>query len=136
MIVKEIMTSDPYAIKVTESVEQVLRKLSEADVRHLPVVEAGTLVGIVSDRDVRGVVPSPLEALDDPEAAQKALSRPVSQIMSHDVLSTNPEADVAEVIDLMLENRVGAIPVVEPDSGKLIGIVSYVDVLRAARDLL
>jgi acetoin utilization protein AcuB len=48
----------------------------------------------------------------------------------------DPETEVSEAIDLMIEHRIGALPVVEPDSTKLVGIVSYVDVLRAARDLL
>lgn len=44
--------------------------------------------------------------------------------------------DVVEAIDLMIEHRIGAVPVVEPGTGELLGIVSYVDALRAARDLL
>ena len=53
-----------------------------------------------------------------------------------DVLFVHPESDVTEVVDLMIEHKIGALPVVEPGSLKLLGIVSYVDVLRAARDVL
>jgi acetoin utilization protein AcuB len=56
--------------------------------------------------------------------------------MSTDVLSVDPETDVGEVVDLMIEHRVGAVPVVDADSEELVGIVSYMDVLRASRDLL
>jgi acetoin utilization protein AcuB len=52
------------------------------------------------------------------------------------VVTVNPESDVAEVIDLMIEHKIGAVPVVEADSTRLVGIVSYVDALRAARDLV
>jgi len=93
------------------------------------------VVGIISDRDLRAVS-ALADTDDDAEARRQALARPVSSVMSSNVISVHPDAEVPEVIDLMIEHRVGAIPVVEPGSGKLVGIVSYVDALRAARDLL
>jgi acetoin utilization protein AcuB len=55
--------------------------------------------------------------------------------MTTDVISVNPETELEEVVDLMIEHKIGAVPVVEADSSKLVGIVSYIDALRAARDL-
>lgn len=137
MLVRDIMTPDPYSVSATSSVRHVLRMLSEADVRHLPVVEGGALVGIVSDRDLRGLAALETDtALEEPEAARRALAQPASAVMSADLLTVNPETELSEAIDLMIEHRVGALPVVEPDSTKLLGIVSYVDALRAARDLV
>jgi acetoin utilization protein AcuB len=136
MIVREIMTPDPFAVKSTSNVRQLLRVLTEADVRHLPIVEDGALVGIVSDRDLRGFGPTVIEAIDQPEAARQALEQPASAVMSSDVVTVNPETEVGEAIDLMIEHRIGALPVVEADSTKLVGIVSYVDALRAARELM
>jgi len=136
MNVREIMTPEPYAVSVTSSVRHVLRMLAEADVRHLPVVDEGLLVGIVSDRDLRSFGAMGPDALEQPELARRALAQPVSEVMSSDVVTVNPESDVAEVIDLMIEHRIGAVPVVEPGSKQLVGIVSYVDALRAARDLV
>ena len=54
--------------------------------------------------------------------------------MSADVVKVYPETDLGEVIDRMLDEKVGAVPVVDADTGDLLGIVSYVDVLRALRD--
>jgi len=136
MVVDEIMSRDPYAIGVGETIGTAMRKLMEADVRHLPVVEQGALVGVVSDRDLRAFTPAALLALEQPQAIHERLARPISDVMTTDVISVNPESDVAEVIDLMLEHRIGAVPVVEPDSAKLVGIVSYIDALRCARDSL
>ena len=99
----------------------------------LPVVEEDALVGIISDRDLRDLG---VEARDDGATVRRTLAQPASQVMSSGVVTVHPESDVAEAIDLMIEHRIGALPVVEPDSTKLLGIVSYVDVLRAARDLL
>src|SRR5687767_2735909 len=112
MIVREIMTPEPYAVSATSSVQHALRMLAEADVRHLPVVEDGSLVGIVSDRDLRSFAAIGPDALEQPEAARRALGQPVTEIMSSGVVTVNPESEVADVIDLMIEHKIGAVPVV------------------------
>ena len=53
-----------------------------------------------------------------------------------DTISVGPESDLPELINIMLEQKIGAVPVVDELSDKLVGIVSYVDVLMAARDSL
>jgi acetoin utilization protein AcuB len=127
MVVQDIMSQNPYSVGGGESLGDATRKLLEADVRHLPVIDEGSLVGMLSDRDIRGALPY------DP--ADPRMAVPVTNVMSGDVISVTPETSVEELIDLMIEHKVGAIPVVEPDSAQLVGIVSYVDALRAARDL-
>jgi len=117
-------------VSVDASIRSVMRKLFELDVRHLPVTDDGSLAGIVSDRDLRDVV-SRLVSEGAPEGS--LLDRPIADVMSTDVLSVDPETDVDEVIDLMVEHRIGALPVLTPGTDDLVGIVSYVDVLRAAR---
>jgi len=136
MFVEEAMSTDPYAAGVTASVRQVLRMLGEADVRHLPIVDDGALVGIVSDRDLRAFLPTVMVELEHEDAVRQLLSRPISSVMNTDLIVLNPTSELSEAVDLMLEHKIGAIPVVEPDSLKLLGIVSYIDVLRSARDLL
>jgi CBS domain-containing protein len=56
--------------------------------------------------------------------------------MSDDVIAAEPETDVIELITLFLEHKVGAIPVVLPDTRRIVGIVSYIDVLRAVHHSL
>jgi acetoin utilization protein AcuB len=136
MVVEEIMSRDPFSVQVTESVEKVMAALRDADVRHLPVLEGHALVGIVSDRDLRAYALPALATLDDPQRTRDLLATPISDVMSSDVVSVNPETDVGEVIDLMIEHKIGAIPVVDSTTSKLVGIVSYIDALRAARDAL
>jgi acetoin utilization protein AcuB len=136
MVVEQIMSPDPFAVEVSDSVGKVMNELAEADVRHLPVVEDGELVGIVSDRDLRAFVPTAMVELEHPHEVRERLGQPISNVMSSNVVSVNPETDVSEVVDVMLEQKIGAVPVVEADSAKLIGIVSYTDILRAARELL
>ena len=134
MVVSEIMSSHPITVEASEPIGRVMKKLAEADVRHLLVVDDGALVGIVSDRDLRSLAPSALMELEHPREIRKRLEQPISSVMSSDVVSVDPETEVAEVVDIMLEQKVGAVPVVDPATDELVGIVSYMDVLRAARD--
>jgi CBS domain-containing protein len=61
---------------------------------------------------------------------------PISSILRRDLIMANPESELTNVIDLMIEHRVGALPVVAPGSLELVGIISYVDVLRVSRNRL
>lgn len=136
MVVAELMTPKPFVVSVTDSVRSVTAKLMEADVRHLPVVSGKQLVGIVSDRDLRRLLEPMLEWTEGAQAGRELMAQPISVLMSSDVIALYPESSIEEAIDLMLEHKIGAIPVIEPDSSRVVGILSYVDVLRAARPAL
>jgi CBS domain-containing membrane protein len=129
----EIMTEDVTTINADASLADALQLLAEIEVRHLPVLDDGELVGMLSDRDVRslGLHVTDLESLDQ---LRTRTSTPVSDVMSGGVISIGPATEVSEIIDLMLEEKVGAVPVVDEESTELVGMVSYVDVLRALRD--
>jgi acetoin utilization protein AcuB len=131
MIVREIMTPTPWVVEVTDSLRRVHARLLESDVRHLPVVDRGKLVGIISERDVPSDLVSP-----GARGGFDRGDRPVSNYMSSDVICVTSESDLGDAIELMLEHRIGAVPVVDLDGERLIGIVSYVDVLREARHRL
>lgn len=133
MLVRELMTPDPIVADATTPIHDVINRMQAEEIRHMPVLDRGDLVGVVSDRDLKGYS---FEAfMTSPEAAPGRLRRPVSLLMTGDPISVEPESDVGEAVDLLLENKIGAIPVVDPE-GSLVGILSYVDVLRIARELL
>ncbi|MCA9597045.1 MAG: CBS domain-containing protein [Myxococcales bacterium] len=136
MVVKEVMTSEPVTADAGAKISDVISALFELDVRHLPVVDGSELIGIVSDRDLRAFMAPALIELENPGAIAAKLNQPVSTIMNGDVISVHPETDLSELVDLMLDHKVGAVPVLDPDSDELVGIVSYMDVLRAAQDAL
>jgi acetoin utilization protein AcuB len=126
----DLMTEDPTTVSTSATLQQALRLLQMLDVRHLPVVdEEGTLVGMLSDRDVRGLAIPEFAGSEYIGKIQTGLQAAVSSVMSSDVISVDVEADAAEIIDLMLDQKIGAVPVVDAD-GTLVGIVSYMDVLR------
>lgn len=121
----DLMTTTVVTIRQTATVRDALRTLDEMDVRHLPVVdERREVVGMLSDRDLVRLPRSP-----------QVMGQPVSEVMSSDLIVVTPATEVVEIIDLMTENRIGALPVVDNDS-HLAGIISYVDVLREAGKVL
>jgi len=129
----DLMTEDPVTIPMMAKVGQAMRLLHSLDVRHLPVVdEDGSLVGMLSDRDLRGLAIPDVAGGEYVGTIETALDAPVSSIMTSDVISVDVEADAAEIIDLMIDRKIGAVPVVDGD-GALVGIVSYVDLLRELR---
>ncbi len=128
------MTTNPLTARLGTSVFDAIRTLESEQIRHLPIVEGGELVGIVSDRDLLRFSHAAL--LEDPDAARTRLQVAVSTVMTSDPSCVAPEDDVDDAIDLMLENRIGALPVVDEAEGRLVGILSYVDVMRAARGKL
>lgn len=132
MVVDEVMTREPTTVSSRMSMGEALSILKEVDARHLPVVDGGELVGILSDRDLLEL----RNVLDDPVANTSVLERAVSGYMSTDVASVNPETELTEAVDILLERRVGALPVLEAETEALMGIVSYVDVLKAVREFL
>jgi acetoin utilization protein AcuB len=132
MQINEIMTASPVTISQTTSIAQAWDVLRTVDIRHLPVVNAaGELVGIVSDRDFSTPPRPPLMA-ELLGSKTVPLNASVSTIMTGAPFSVEPEDDVTDAIDLMIENKVGAVAVVDADN-ELVGIVSYVDVLRSLR---
>lgn len=126
----DLMTEDPTTISINATVRQAVSLLQTLNVRHLPVVdEEGALVGMLSDRDVRALSLPEFVGTEYIGKIQTAMHAPVSSVMSGDVISVDVEADAAEIVDLMLDQGIGAVPVVDAD-GTLVGIISYVDILR------
>ncbi len=136
MLASEVMTEDPVWVSPETPAGEAIKKLIESRVHHLPVLEAGVVVGMLSDRDLRAGSTWLLDALSDPASLESSLSEPTANLMSPQVLSVAPNSDLKDAIDLMIKHHVGAVPVVDTESDKLVGIISYVDVLRAMRDLI
>lgn len=136
MFVEEAMSRHPRSVSAETSVREVMRILVENDIRHLPVVEGSSLIGIVSVRDLPAIVATGIAYFGDPHQVEQVLDQPVSHVMTSDVIAVSPKTGLGAAIDLMLEHRVGALPVVEGANTSLIGILSYTDALRVVRPSL
>jgi CBS domain-containing protein len=132
----EVMTRNPITMTPQATLAEVWDVMREADIRHVPVARGGILLGMLSDRDLAALDVGRVLTAEGTDALRRALAAPVVEAMSSDVISVEPETDLGDVIDLMIENKVGAIPVVQPDTREVVGIVSYIDVLRAVQDLV
>ena len=136
MLASDLMTPSPAAVSPETTIGEAWDLMRELDIRHLPVVDGGLLVGMLSDRDLTYLDLRRALAADGIEAVKRELARPVVEVMSSDVVCTDVEGDLGDIVDLLLEYKVGAIPVVRGDLRQLVGIISYVDVLRILRDTL
>jgi acetoin utilization protein AcuB len=134
MEVNEIMHTDVAVLTPQASLKDVADLMRDRDIRHVPIVEGGRVVGIVSDRDIRLYISDLFESQGETnfEANRKALS--IRNVMQSKPVQVDPSADVSEVVDLLLEYRIGAVLVADTQ-GMLRGIVSYEDILRAYRDI-
>lgn len=127
MLVDEIMVKNPETINPDGTIREALEKLLELNARHLPVVSKGELIGIISDRDLGALS---FEAVTQSSDPRTQLDKKVRTLMHSDVISVELGTDVGEVIEMLLETKVGALPVVDGHTNR---IVSYIDVLKAAR---
>ena len=137
MIAKDVMTPDPLTLTAQATIEDAAALMHERNIRHLPVVdEQGALTGMVSDRDVGHLDLGRMIGDEGVDGVRRHLDTPVGRLMTPQVLTVGPDDDVDELVEIMLESRIGAVPVVQAPSGRVVGIVSYVDLLRAFRDHL
>jgi acetoin utilization protein AcuB len=136
MEIQELMTTALVTIKPNDTVREALAKMEDQEIRHLPVVEGKRLAGMVSDRDLREYRLPVVEEIENPEYADDLLDTAVSEAMNTDLVTLDPGESIKTAIDLMLEYGVGALPVVDRHRDELVGILSYVDVLRHVRTLL
>jgi Predicted transcriptional regulator, contains C-terminal CBS domains len=127
MKVVDVMTKNPLVMTPDETMGQADELMVENRIRQLPVVDKGALLGIITDRDVRSFLAQ--SSLVEPEERAKALRTRVRDIMTAEPLTLSPEDDLRDAVELLIEDKIGGIPVVDEAEG-LVGIVTYVDVLR------
>ncbi len=129
MKVRDIMTETLDTIAPGASLHDALRRMNLDGCRHLPVVDDGDLVGVITDRDIRLAINSPvLEEGVDVLRREALDALTVRECMTPDPEVVGPDTAAAEVADLLSLSKFGAMPVVDGD--ELIGIISYVDFLR------
>jgi acetoin utilization protein AcuB len=114
------MTSAPHSIGRDQTLSRAQERMRELGVRHLPVLEGGKLVGVLSQRDALFV-----ETLRDVDPAQVL----VEEAMTSDVYVARPETPLAEVAAAMAEHKYGCVVVMT--GARLTGIFTTVDALRA-----
>lgn len=129
------MTTDLAVVRQDQTVGEALVIIFERDVRHLPVLEKGRLVGIVSDRDIRQFLGRARLLDKDRRKEDRSLQLPVRDVMSLHPITVGIETPIREGIKIMADHKIGALPVVDIN-GKLIGIYTEWDALRHCLSLI
>lgn len=134
--VAEAMTPSPSTVHPGDGLLDAAGRMRSLGVRHLPVVDGGgRVVGMLSDRDVRAVIGDPTRALESEENRIRVESMHVEDAMTPEVATVDPEDSCGGVARNFASLRASAVPVVDTD-GTLVGILSYVDLLRALSERL
>lgn len=124
MLVRDFMTTKVVTITEDETLRTADLRFRQGRFRHLPVVRDGTVVGVVSDRDIRA-----LRDLDVPDLPAVMERRRVRDVMRSPAIVASPGDPLEQAARLMYERKIGCLPVVE--DGRLVGIVTTSDVFRA-----
>jgi acetoin utilization protein AcuB len=128
MLVREVMQPRVVTVAPTTTLPDAIRLTNQRRIRHLPVIEDGELVGIVSDRDLKRAMASSATTLEVHELTYLLNRLTVGEIMTRVVVTIRPLAPVEDAARLMVEERIGALPVL--DGSRLVGIVTETDVLQ------
>jgi len=133
--VRDFMTRDPVTLREDDLLRQAVEIVMIRGIRHIPVVdENGRLVGIVTDRDVQGTLPSPLSAAAPEEYEALLETTPLARIMTRDVITVGEDDLAAEAVETLLAGKIDGLPVLE--NARLVGIFTVRDALRAYLQLL
>ncbi len=129
MKVHDIMTISCITAPATMPVLEARQLMLEKRIRHLLVTDGPKLLGIVTDRDIRLNLPSPATSLSVWEINYLLARMTLSAVMTKSVVTVESGREATEAAQVMLDNKIGALPVV--DRGHLVGIITETDLLRA-----
>ena len=133
VVVREIMMSAPVTLKPDDTLEFAGNVISLGRIRHLPVVENGQLVGLLSERDLLGTAASRLFGLKPKSKSALLRSVLVKDVMKKRVVTVSAATPIKEAAHLMADKKIGCVPVV--DDRRLIGLVTTTNILRYVEEL-
>ena len=134
MLVRDCMTPDPTTVTPQTTLRDALRLMRRERIRHLPVVEHGRLVGIVTWTDLMRGSPSPASALAAWEIPDLLAQTAVRDVMTEHPVTVAPDLPVEDAARLLRQRKIGSLPVVDGD--RLVGIVTETDLFDAIVHLL
>ncbi|MBA2443455.1 MAG: CBS domain-containing protein [Rubrobacter sp.] len=134
LLMRDLMTREVFTLGPEATAADALAVCEEHRIRHIPVVEGGRLVGLLSDRDLRDASPA-LQEPGGPPQIEVLKQLRVSDVMTRDPITVHPQDLVGFAAQEMYERKIDALPVVSEEPGssgqELLGIVTSTDVMRA-----
>jgi CBS domain-containing protein len=133
-IVRDYMMSALTTISKDSSLLDAAMTMRRSSIRHLPIVDGDRLVGIITERDVLRCSPSLLSEITQDEYNAIFENTPIARVMTRDPTSVQPDAPIRDAVALMMDRKMGCLPVVE--NGRLVGILTRSDLLTVLMNLL
>jgi CBS domain-containing protein len=133
-LVRDIMVSNLTTIPRESSLLDAAITMRRSSLRHLLVVDGEKLLGIISERDVQRCAPSLLSPITQEEYNAIFENTPIERVMLRNPLTVSPDSPVRDAVALMLERKVGCLPVVEGE--RVVGILTRSDVLNLLMSFL
>jgi len=134
MFVSTRMTANPFTVSPDDSVPDAAAVMKQHNVRHLPVVSGGKVVGVVSKGDIAAASPSAATSLSASEITYLVSKLKVAKVMSHPAITIAPGALLEEAAVLMRDNKIEMLPVVDGD--ELVGVITESAIFDAFIELL
>ena len=128
MKIKDVMTKNPMTVESETLVLDAQRIMKENNIRRLPIVDKGKLVGIITKHDLLEASPSPATSLSVHELNYLLSKMKVKEIMKKNPLTLAPDTPFEEALKIGQDKKIGSFPVV--DNGKLVGIATESDIVR------
>jgi acetoin utilization protein AcuB len=130
MTIRELMSGGLITVRRETPVLEARDLMVKERIRHLLVTDTGgALIGIITDRDIRLNLPSRATSLSVWEINHLLTELTVEQVMTQSVITVGPDRPAREAARLMLDHKIGALPVL--DEGRLVGIITETDIVRA-----
>lgn len=127
--VRQWMSQPAISAPTTMVLPEARQLLRTHRIRRLPVIDAdGRLIGIVTEGDINRVSDSHVTDVRDYNLYHRVVDLPIGEIMSRDPVTVTPDMQIIDVARLLLEHRIGGVPVVE--AGRIIGVVTESDLFR------
>jgi acetoin utilization protein AcuB len=134
MLVGRRMRTSLITLPKDATLAQARELLHTHRIRHLPIVEGDRLLGILTDRDIRQASPSSAAGIGTDQTAAFLAQIPAIQAMIKDVRTVSPYTTIEEAARLMIEHKIGCLPVTE--AGRLVGIITETDILGVFVDVM
>ncbi len=134
MFVKNRMTVDPWTVRADATIPEAITTMKDRHVRHLPVMDAGRVVGVISEGDIDANLPSKATSLSVNEVTYLINKLTVAKVMSRNPLTIASDALLEQAAVVMRENKIEMLPVV--DDGRLVGVITESDLLDAYIEIM
>lgn len=132
-VAREIMMGSPVTLKPEDTLDLANDVISLGRIRHIPIVDGGRLVGIVTERDLIGAAAEKIFGLKRKNKSALLKTVLIKEVMKKRVITAAPDTPIKDIAHLMADKKIGCVPVVS--DGMVVGLVTTTDILRYVEGL-